>query len=227
MPAPDLGLRIERPEQLLRERVVDVVREAILRGSLAPGRRLTERELGELTGVSRTSLREALRHLQAEGLVESSEGRGLRVAVLTPEVVGHLYDVRAALEPAAVELFVRNASAEQLAALTEARRFDDDTGPEEELQATRVFYQLLLQGTANPILQQMFGSVDARIHALRRVSLRAAGRRVKSRKEIDDMLAAIQRRDAERGAELARLHVLEAKKAALGAVHDLETFPPA
>jgi len=225
VPAPDLGLRIERPEQLLRERVVDVVREAILRGSLAPGRRLTERELGELTGVSRTSLREALRHLQAEGLVESTEGRGLRVAVLTPEIVGHLYDVRAALEPAAVELFVRNASVEQVAALAAARRFDV-TDPEEELRATREFYRLLLQGTANPILQQMFGSVDARIHALRRVSLRAPGRAVKSRKEIDDMLAAIELRDADRAVELARLHVLEAKKAALGAVHNLEAFPP-
>jgi GntR family transcriptional regulator, trigonelline degradation regulator len=219
--ASDLGMRIERPEQLLRDRVVDVVREAILRGSLAPGRRLTERELGELTGVSRTSLREALRHLQAEGLVESSASRGLRVAVLTPEVVGHLYDVRAALEPAAVELFVRSATVEQIAALAATRQLDAPE-PEEELQATREFYRILLEGTANPILQQIAGSIDARIHALRRVSLRAPGRQLKSRREIDDILAAIKNGDAVQAVELARLHVLAAKEAALVAVRSLE-----
>lgn len=58
----------------------------------------TRRDQRELTGVSRTSLREARHHLQAEGLVESSVGRGLRVAVLAPEVVVQLYDNRAARE---------------------------------------------------------------------------------------------------------------------------------
>jgi DNA-binding GntR family transcriptional regulator len=216
----DLRLHIERPEQLLRDRVVDVVREAILQGSLAPGRRLTERELGELTGVSRTSLREALRHLQAEGLVETSPSRGLQVAVLTEGVVEQLYDVRAALEPAAVELFVKNASDSQLAALVATRLKTADR--DVQLDAVREFYRILLEGTANPILQQMFGSIDARIHSLRRVSLRIPGRAARSRRELNEMLAAIKNRRAEEAAKLARLHVLAAKEAALTAVRSLD-----
>src|SRR5689334_6871646 len=115
----EYSLLVARPERLLRDRVTDAVREAITRGDLEPGRRLTERELVELTGVSRTSLREALRSLQAEGLVERSGARGLQVAALTADVVNELYDVRAPLEAAAVELFVRHASDEQVAELRE------------------------------------------------------------------------------------------------------------
>lgn len=142
--------------------MTDVVREAITRGDLEPGRRLTERELGELTGVSRMSLREALRSLQAEGLVERSESRGIRVAVL--------------------------ASAEL----------------DEKLEALRVFYQLLLDAAGNSILQQLFGSIEARIHALRRVSLRIEGRATASRQELSEIVTLIERRDGPAAAAAAR-----------------------
>ncbi|MFI1919650.1 GntR family transcriptional regulator [Nocardia sp. NPDC020380] len=115
MADPDRRLFVERPE------------------------RLTERELGELTGVSRTSLREALRSLQAEGLVETSEARGIQIAVLTETVVGELDDVRALLEATAVELCARNASDAQI----------------DELRAAV---------PGNSILEQVFGSIEARIH---------------------------------------------------------------
>jgi DNA-binding GntR family transcriptional regulator len=219
----DLGLYIERPEQLLRERVADTLREAILRGVLAPGRRLTERELGELTGVSRTSLREALRQLQAEGLLEPSEGRGLRVAVLTGPVVAELYDVRAVLESAAVEMFVRNASDEQLDALIQAVGSPPPpgTGLEEGMEHLRRVYAILLEGTGNAILQQMFGSIEARIHSLRRVSLRAPGRAVQSHREFAEVISWISKRDATRAAEAAKVHVTAAKAAALTAVKEM------
>lgn len=215
----DLNLRVERPEQLLRERVADTLREAIFRGALAPGRRVTERELGELTGVSRTSLREALRQLQAEALLEPTEGRGLRVAVLTEPVVTQLYDVRAILEPAAVEMFVRNSSEEEFAALMALidRR---EERIEARLAWTREFYELLLKGTRNLILQQMFGSIEARVHSLRRVSLRIDGRASDSRREFNEILRLIAERDATGAAEAAKKHVMAAKVAALAAIEE-------
>lgn len=214
----DHGLRVERPDRLLRERVTDAVRAAIMRGDLEPGRRLTERELGELTGVSRTSLREALRSLQAEGLVERSGPRGLQVAVLTAEVVSELYDVRAPLEAAAVELCARNASDAQVAdlravmALPSASEFDD------QLAATRKFYDLLLDAAGNSILQQMFGTIETRIHALRRVSLRIPGRSEASRRELLEIVDLIEQRNGPAAAAAARAHVLAAKAAALAAL---------
>jgi DNA-binding GntR family transcriptional regulator len=214
----EYSLLVERPERLLRDRVTDVVREAITRGDLEPGRRLTERELVELTGVSRTSLREALRILQTEGLVERSGARGLQVAVLTADVVNELYDVRAPLEAAAVELFVRNATDEQVAkllAIMRPQEFDDVT---DQLAGTRRFYDVLLDGAGNSILQQMFGSIEARIHALRRLSLRIGGRAEASRRELVGIVDLIEQRDGHGAAALARAHVEAAKAAALAAL---------
>lgn len=215
--AEHLGLRIERTERLLRDRVTDVVREAILRGDLEPGRRLTERELGELTGVSRTSLREALRSLQVEGLVERSEARGLKVAVLSESVVSELYDVRAALEPTAVELFVRNASDDQVRQLLDTLKpMPDDA--DAQLDLIRRFYRVLLAGAANSTMRQMMESIEARIHSLRRLSLRIAGRAEASANEIREVARLIQERDASAAAASARQHVLAAKAAALETV---------
>ncbi|MFI2476994.1 GntR family transcriptional regulator [Nocardia xishanensis] len=222
MTAEHLGLRIERTDRLLRDRVTEKVREAILRGDLEPGRRLTERELGELTGVSRTSLREALRSLQAEGLVERSEARGVRVAVLSESIVSELYDVRAALEPAAVELFVRNASDDEVRQLVDALTpMGDDV--DAHLDAIRLFYRVLLAGAGNSIMQQMFGSIEARIHSLRRLSLRIAGRGEASTNEIREVTRLIQERDASAAGASARQHVLAAKAAALEAVRGTQT----
>lgn len=214
----DLGLLVERPDRLLRDRVTDAVREAITRGDLEPGRRLTERELGELTGVSRTSLREALRSLQAEGLVERSGARGLRVAVLTAEVVNELYDVRAPLEAAAVELCVRNASDAQISALRAAMAPPGSGELDDQLAKTRKFYDLLLDAAGNSILQQMFASIEARIHALRRVSLRIGGRSEASRRELLEIVDLIEQRDETAAAAAAHAHVIAAKAAALAAV---------
>lgn len=216
MTVPLSSLRIDRPEQLLRDRVTDVLRDAILRGDLEPGRRLTERELGEMTGVSRTSLREALRHLQAEGLVEPSEARGVQVAVLTESIVHELFDVRAVLEPAVVEMFLRHASDKDIEALA---AFLEPTGDREErLDRISGFYRALLGGTRNPTLQQMFGSIEVRIHALRRISLRAPGRAEASLQEFRETLHWIEKRDSPRAVEAARAHVVAAKAAALKAI---------
>jgi DNA-binding GntR family transcriptional regulator len=214
----DLGLLVERPDRLLRDRVTDAVREAITRGDLEPGRRLTERELGELTGVSRTSLREALRSLQAEGLVERTDTRGLQVAVLTPAVVSELYDVRAPLEAAAVELCARNATDAQVAALRAALTPPSSGELDDRLAATRRFYDLLLDAAGNSILEQMFRSIEARIHALRRISLRIGGRAEASRQELQEIVDLIEQRNAPAASAAAHAHVIAAKTAALAAI---------
>jgi DNA-binding GntR family transcriptional regulator len=214
----DRSLFVERPDRLLRDRVTDVVREAIVRGDLEPGRRLTERELGELTGVSRTSLREALRSLQAEGLVERSEARGIQVAVLTKAVVGELYDVRAPLEATAVELCARNASDAQIAELRALALPLAAANLDDQLESLREFYHLLLGAAGNSILQQFFGSIEARIHALRRVSLRMGGRAESSCRELLEVVGLIEQRNGPAAAAAARAHVLAAKAAALAAL---------
>lgn len=214
----EFGLYVERPEGLLRERVTSTLRDAILRGALEPGRRLTERELGELTGVSRTSLREALRHLQAEGLVEPHEARGLRVTVLSPSSAAQLYDVRSFLETAAVELFTLNASDEQVAQLGETLAVLGSHGVGQVGEGVRDFYDVVFEGAGNEVLREMYLSIEARIFVVRRYSLQVEGRAAQSQREFHGIFAAIQRRDVAAAVEETRQHVMAAKAAALAVI---------
>ena len=114
---PEQTLRVERKPAPIRTQVLDNLRKAILTRQLAPGQRLIERELVEMTGVSRTSVREALRELAAEGLVSTAPNKGTAVATLTSEQARQIYEVRAVLEGLAGRLFVENATEVQRRAL--------------------------------------------------------------------------------------------------------------
>jgi len=219
MPKRDLDLRIPRPQELIREQVVNVLRQAIADGRLPPGRHLVERELIELTGVSRTSIREAMRQLQADGLVESMPGRGLGVTVLTEADVKNIYIVRAALEATAADLFVRHASDDQVRELLDViGRFK--TEPlEVRFDLIAETDRLISAGTGNPILEDMLRSLHARIHALRRLSTALPGRAAAGLKEFNALASAIKRRDPDAASAAARSHVLAAMEAALQALH--------
>ncbi len=220
-PTPDDGLRIDRPNDLVRSKVVRALRQAILDGRFVPGQHLTERELTELTGVSRTSIREALRHLETEGLVEHVMGKGTRVRTLTHADIDNIYDVRAALEATAASLFAIRASDTEMAALVELMSRE---APDFELGPPRIFrfYEALMTGAANPILQSMLGSLHLRIHALRSLSLAIPGRREAAIAEMAALLRAIEAREPVAAADAARAHVLGAKAAAHEAITRVE-----
>src|SRR5215471_5621253 len=110
-------MRVVRNTVTLRQQVLEVLRSAILNFQFKPGDRLIERELCELTGVSRTSVREALRHLESEGLVQNLPNKGPTVARVTREEAQALYEVREVLEGLAARLFTERATAKQVAAL--------------------------------------------------------------------------------------------------------------
>src|SRR5215471_4456604 len=104
-------LAVARDVLTLRELTTAKLRDAILSLHFKPGQHLVERELCEQTGVSRTSVREALRQLEAERLVERRASRGLFVASVTAEEARQIYEVRAALEPEMARLFAETAAA--------------------------------------------------------------------------------------------------------------------
>src|SRR5262247_14034 len=112
-PRSGLQMRVVRNTVTLRQQVLEVLRSAILNFQFKPGDRLIERELCELTGVSRTSVREALRHLESEGLVESLPNKGPIVATLDLRQAGQIFEVRAALEGMAGRLFAERATQAQ------------------------------------------------------------------------------------------------------------------
>src|SRR5512146_1240513 len=108
-PASDLSGQVERVAAPLREQVSDLLRREIVSMRLQPGQRLVERELIERIGVSRTTVREALRELAAEGLVTTIPQKGAIVAIPSPKEAAEVYEVRALLEGLAASEFATNA----------------------------------------------------------------------------------------------------------------------
>ena len=114
------SLRVIQNTPTLREMTADRLREAIFTMHFKPNDRLVERDLCDQTGVSRTCVREALRHLESEGLVERRSNKGLYVTAITPAEAQQIYEVRGALEPAVARLFVERASDADIKALRQA-----------------------------------------------------------------------------------------------------------
>jgi DNA-binding GntR family transcriptional regulator len=217
---PGFDLRVTQ-DKSVRGKVTDVLRQAILAGALTPGRRLTERELTELTGVSRTSVREALRQLEAERLVEASPSRGLRVAIPTAADVEHIYELRMVLEPLAVKLFVERATQEEVDALVAVSE-ELIPAAANSRDVLEELNQVLLAGCRNPVMEEVLGGLYIRIHALRRISAATPGRVAAVKREYSELVEAIRSRLPEEAAAAALRHVTNARASALVAIGLLE-----
>jgi DNA-binding GntR family transcriptional regulator len=203
-------LRVERNPAPIRAQVVDNLRQAILDRQLKPGQRLVERELVELTGVSRTSIREALRELAAEGLVTSVPNKGIVVASVTAEEARQLYQVRSALEGLAGRLFTENSSSAQRNALVKMlRRIERTAAKGGPLRPAKdQFYEVLFEGGGNEALRDVVRGLHARISVLRSLSLSVPGRPDETVAEMRAIVDAVLAGDAQ-GAEKASIHHVE------------------
>ena len=213
----DLTSRVERVAAPLREQVLDVLRREIVERRLEPGQRLVERELIERLGVSRTTIREALRELTAEGLVTSIPQKGSIVAVPSLKEASEVYEVRALLEGVAAREFAERATDAHVAALRGAlqtiERAAADDDPSALLPAKDRFYDVLFEGADNSIVRQVIGGLHARVAVLRAASLQLVGRPTESVGEIRAIVDAIEARDGEAAAEAAAYHVRQAAAA--------------
>ncbi|WP_374653537.1 GntR family transcriptional regulator [Dongia sp.] len=213
------SLRVPRPNVTLRQQVLDVLRRAILDFHFKPGDRLIERELCEMVGVSRTSVREALRHLESEGLVENQPNRGPAVARVAPETALQFYEVREALEGLAARLFTARATVKQVQDLQAALdRLTAAFATQDKrliIAETTGFYTVLLDGCGNDIIRNMIQSLQARIQFLRATSMSQPGRAPGSLAEMNAIVSAVCRRDPDAAAAAATEHVRRARDAAL------------
>jgi DNA-binding GntR family transcriptional regulator len=202
----------------LRREVLEALRASIVNGRLAPGARLIERELIAMMGVSRTVIREALRQLEAEGLVDVVPNRGAIVRELTVEEARDLYAIRALLEGLAARMFVAKAGPEEIAALgrelkataSAYRRRD----PDETILAKNRFFEVLFRGAKSETLATMLATLMARIWRWRALGLshpkRSAARSEQSIKGLQALHKAIVQRDADAAEKLARDEVMHA-----------------
>src|SRR5690348_13244787 len=186
---------------------------------LQPGQRLVERELMQRIGVSRTTVREALRELAVEGLVTTIPQKGAIVAIPSAKEAAEVYEVRALLEGLASREFARNASEADLHALRQAFAEVESTGAAEDaralLYAKNRFYDALFAGADNETIRRLLETPRARVAVLRAPSLTARDRPRQSVEEIRTIVEAIERRDEDAAADAAAFHVGQAAAAAL------------
>jgi DNA-binding GntR family transcriptional regulator len=214
-----LEFRIERVAAPLRQSVTESIRYAIAIGRFKAGERLPERKLCEMTGVSRTLVREALRQLESERLIEVVPHRGPVVARLTIEQAEGIYQVRTELEGLAFQLFAERATTDQREALRAAfkklKKAFKSTDPMARLLAKNDFYDCLVQGTGNEALGDSLRMLNARVMLLRVTSMRLPDRVAASLLELADLLDVLDTQDGKAARKLAERHVRNAARAAL------------
>lgn len=217
------SLRVEAAATPVRSQVVAKLRRAIIEQRFTTGTRLREKELCELTGVSRTSVREALCHLQAENLVELIPNRGPIVARITHAGAREVYEVREALEGMAGRLFATRATDAQvreLAAVADAMADEVAAGRTAELVLLKDrFYAVLFAGAGNREAERMTEILRARVTMLRGQTLAFPGRARRTLDEIRAIVAAVMDRDPARAEAACRAHVAAAGAVALDLLH--------
>lgn len=195
----------------LRDLALEKMRGAIFDGHLQPGERLVERHLCEQLRVSRSIVREVLRHLVAEGLVESMSPQGLVVATLTADQAAQIYQIRALLEGHAARICAERASdeeIEQLAELNERIQVafrDEDL--HEVMRRTGAFYDALFNVSGLTIAFDIVQSLNARINRLRILTISSSGRRAEAAEEMAQIVNALRKRDPDAAEQASHRHM--------------------
>jgi len=211
---------IDRPS--LHDTIVNRVRTMVYDGDLKPGDKVPERLLCETLGISRTPLREALKVLASEGVLELLPNRGARVAKLTAADVDEMFPVMGALEALAGELACANASEADLAelrALHYQMALHHTRGERAEYFAlNQNIHEKIMGSAGNDLLVAMYEGLAGRIRRARYISSITPERWKQAMAEHEDMLAALEARDGPRLAKVLRGHLqnkCEAVKEAL------------
>jgi DNA-binding GntR family transcriptional regulator len=209
--ADRIALRPGVEARLLHEDVVDKLRDLIVQGKLSAGTKLKERVLCEQLGISRTPLREALKYLASEGLVELLPNRGAIVTPLRAEHIQQTFVVLAALEALAGELACRNASEEairEIRALHFQMLAHHARGElAEYFRCNQDIHMKIVEAGGNEPLAQLYRGLNAHARRARYMANLSQERWDKAVHEHEEILKALTVRDAPRLQQLLREHL--------------------
>ncbi len=193
---------IEISRLSLHDQVAASLRKLLVEGHISPGAKLNERELCELLKVSRTPLREAIKLLASEGLVDLLPNRGAVAVKLTEADVTHSFELLAELEGLAGELAAQRITDTELAELRAlhyemmASYAREDLPSYYELNA--LIHTALINASKNPVLIRTYNSINARVQSLRYHTNHDAAKWKLAVKEHEQMIHALSAREASR-----------------------------
>jgi DNA-binding GntR family transcriptional regulator len=190
----------------LAEQVYQRLLHAICDGELAPGARLTQEELAAALATSRQPVLQALRLLKKDGLVIDAGRRGLQVAPLEAQAIGHVYDVRAVLDGLAARRAARAQIRLDASVIDEGRTAAAGPHIGPMIDADMTFHDLIYRASGNPLIVE---TANQHWHHIRRAMgavLQTVGVRRVVWDEHEAILQAVNRGDADRAEQLAREH---------------------
>jgi len=208
------NLKIENkiPYRTVPEMVTNILREAILAGELKGGAQLKQEELAAQFNVSMSPVREALKNLEAEGLVKFYPNRGAAVSELSVEETQEIFDIRLFLELGALELSIPNLSE---ADLTKAEKIleqtDHETSGNRWGELNWQFHETLYRPAYRPKLMIMIQNMHNNVERYMRLYLSTMNYQVRSQQEHRLLLAACKRRDIQEAQRILRAHMADAR----------------
>jgi DNA-binding GntR family transcriptional regulator len=213
--------RLGISRRYLHDEVADRLRELIRAGELEPRARVNELELAERFGISRTPLREAIKILATEGLLDLLPNRGARVASISPEEIDEMIEVVAGLEATAADLACRRITDDEVAAIqvkhdamVEAWKRKDNSA---YFTLNREIHEAIMQASRNATLQGIYANLSGRIQRARYAAHKTPEQWKKAVREHEQMIELLKARDGARLAVVIREHIRGKKPVILAA----------
>ena len=210
--------KVERPKTL-KESALESLRGAITSNLLKPGDRLVERTLCETMGVSRTVVRECIRHLESERLVVGIPNSGFIVASISDAEVKEIYEIRTLLECSAVKACSQKATPDVIKKLYRLQGeiaknlLDDDV--KTSLEITKNYYELIFKTAEKYVSWDLVEQLNSRISRLRALTLSSTGRKTSGPKDLFDIIKALENKDSEKAEAICARHLQEAYEIAM------------
>lgn len=199
--------QIER-HQTLREKILETIRDAILKGTLKPGERVSEPDLAERFGISRTPIREAFRQLESEGYLQVIPRKGAVVASLSERDVEEFYAIKIILEGFAARMAAEKLTdkdIERLEAINEKlEEIVKDGDVKTFFRVHNEFHEVFIKAAGNEKLFEMINQLVMKFKRLRLASLSHPGRMEFSVEEHRNMIEAFKNNDGERADQLVK-----------------------
>ena len=194
--------------QTLREKILETIRDAILKGSLKPGERVSEPELAERFGISRTPIREAFRQLESEGYLVVIPRKGAVVASLSERDIEEFYAIKIILEGFAAKMAAEKLTdkdIERLETINERlAQIAKDGDVKSFFRVHNEFHELFIKAAGNDKLYDMINQLVMKFKRLRLASLSQPGRMEISVEEHRNMIEAFRNHDGKRADSLVR-----------------------
>jgi DNA-binding GntR family transcriptional regulator len=173
---------------------------------------IVEQEISDTIKVSRTPIREALKQLEAEGLVNSIPGRGTFVQALSNQDIEEIFELRELFELKALEYAVNDITDKEIEKIEKILfSLEIDTNHEEYFSSDRYLHNLIVKYSRNRRMINFLNTINAQLEWLRRVSSMTPRRLEKSKQEHIEILQAIKERDLEKSSNCLSAHLQNIK----------------